>query len=509
MIEPAIRPDPGSWRDPYGFVYRRDGALLRQVNRVAAEEWTAAEAAGLFGRLQTAGLLIQHDVASIDLAAEPDRALAVIRPEPVPFISYPYEWTFGQLKAAALLTLQVQEQAMAAGFELRDASAYNVQFLRGRPVFIDTLSFRRAQPGAPWIAYRQFCEHFLAPLALMAQRDIRLGGMLRDHLDGIPLDLAAALLPGRSRLSLGLGSHVHLHARAQRRHADRPESAAQASARTMSPTRQAALLDSLRRVIEGLSWTPAGTEWADYGTASSYDDASAARKDVIVAELLAAARPAVVWDLGANAGRYSAIAAGVAERVVALDIDPAASERHWRGLQASGETRILPLLQDLANPSPALGWDARERRSLFERAEGATLMALALVHHLAIGRNVPLPMLSGDAGPAGRQAADRVGAQGGPDGPAPARHAGGHLPRLHGGRVPRGIRAGLGGGSHAAGRGHAAGDVPAPSPAMRRLARIARFRGIGAARRWCPDGRTCYASAIIPSSHPAGGQLAT
>jgi hypothetical protein len=375
-------------------MYRRDGVLLRQVNRVAAEEWMAVEASGLFTRLQTVGLLVPHEIADPALAADPERALVVIRPEPVPFISYPYEWTFGQLKAAALLTLQLQERAMAAGFELRDASAYNVQLLRGRPVFIDTLSFRRAQPGAPWIAYRQFCEHFLAPLALMARRDIRLGGMLRDHLDGIPLDLAAALLPGRSRLSLGLGSHVHLHARAQRRHADRPDSAAQASARTMSPTRQAALLDSLRRVIEGFSWTPAGTEWADYGTASSYDDASAARKRAIVADLLGAARPGVVWDLGANAGRYSAIAAGVADRVLALDIDPAASERHWRALQASGDTKILPLLQDLANPSPALGWDARERRSLFERAEGATLMALALVHHLAIGRNVPLPMLS-------------------------------------------------------------------------------------------------------------------
>ncbi len=394
MTDPALQTDPGSWRDPYGFIYRRDGVLLRQVNQVAAAEWAAIEASGLLAALQSAGLLVPHEIATIDHAAEPDRALAVIRPERVPFISYPYEWTFGQLKAAALLTLQLQERAMAAGFALRDASAYNVQFLGGRPVFIDTLSFRRAEPGAPWIAYRQFCEHFLAPLALMARRDIRLGGMLRDHLDGIPLDLAAALLPGRSRLSLGLGSHVHLHARAQRRHADSPESAAKASARTMSPTRQAALLDSLRRVIEGLSWTPSGTEWADYGTASSYDDASAAHKDVIVADLLAAARPSAVWDLGANAGRYSAIAAGVADRVLALDIDPAASERHWRALQASCETKILPLLQDLANPSPALGWDACERRSLFERAEGATLMALALVHHLAIGRNVPLPMLS-------------------------------------------------------------------------------------------------------------------
>ena len=162
----------------------------------------------------------------------------------------------------------------------------------------------------------------------------------------------------------------------------------------MSPTRQAALLDSLTRVVQGLVWKPVGTEWAEYGVASSYDDASADRKDAIVAELLKAAAPSVVWDVGANAGRYSAIAATVADRVVALDIDPAASERHWRQLQAAGETRILPILQDLANPSPSIGWDTRERASLFDRADDGTVLALALVHHLAIGRNVPLPMLA-------------------------------------------------------------------------------------------------------------------
>jgi hypothetical protein len=383
--------DPGSWRDPSGFVFRRDGTLYRQVNRVATEEWAALESSGVLEKLQRAGLLIPHEPAPLAVAADPSRAIAVIRPEPIPFISYPYEWTFGQLKAAALLTLQIQQQAVAAGFELRDASAYNVQFRLGRPVLIDTLSFRRVRPGAPWIAYRQFCEHFLAPLALMARRDIRLGGLLRDHLDGVPLDLAARLLPARTRLSLGLGSHVHLHARAQRRHAARPESAA---ARSIGSTRQAALLDSLRRVIAGLAWRPEGTEWADYGVASSYDDQSAAAKDEAVRELLTGIQPTVAWDVGANAGRYSAIAAEVAERVVALDIDPAASELHWQSLQARGETRILPILQDLANPSPAIGWDARERASLFDRAEGATLLALALIHHLAIGRNVPLPMLS-------------------------------------------------------------------------------------------------------------------
>ncbi len=250
MTEPAPQPDPGSWRDPFGFVYRRDGAILRQVNHPAEPEWIAAREAGLFARLQGVGLLVGHEDAPIEWAADQSRAIAVIRPEPIPLISYPYEWTFGQLKAAALLTLRIQGEAAALGFELRDASAYNVQFLRGRPVFIDTLSFRRAVAGAPWIAYRQFCEHFLAPLALMARRDIRLGGLLRDHLDGVPLDLAAdaAARPDAPRPR---SRQPRSSPRARPASACRPARGwREAAERTMSPTRQAALLDSLVRLIE-------------------------------------------------------------------------------------------------------------------------------------------------------------------------------------------------------------------------------------------------------------------
>ena len=393
VIEGGPEPDPGSWRDPFGFVYRRDGILLRQVNSAAAAEWEATEGSGFLRRLQTAGLLIGHEPAPLDWAADPSLVLTVIRPEPVPFISYPYEWTFGQLKAAALLTLEVQCQAMTHGLELRDASAYNVQFIGVRPVFIDTLSFRRATPGAPWIAYRQFCEHFLAPLALMARRDIRLGGLLRDHLDGIPLDLAARLLPARTRLSLGLGSHIHLHARAQRRHADRPEAAGEAATRKMSPTRQAALHDSLVRLIGGLDWTPAGTEWADYGTASSYDDASATAKD-------AGRRRPLICDRARGC-----VGSGCEQRALLRHRRRyGAGSSRWtstrRPASATGGTswpeprRGSCRSSRILRTRPRDGWDARERQSLFDRAEGATLLALALVHHLAIGRNVPLPMLS-------------------------------------------------------------------------------------------------------------------
>jgi SAM-dependent methyltransferase len=389
------RRDPGSFRDPSGFVYERDGVLLRQVNSSFATEWDDLTSSGLLSSLQSNGLLIGHEPAAPTDAADPDQAHAVIRPEPVDFISYPYEWSFGMLQDAALLTLDAQARAFEQGFTLRDATAFNVQFHRGRPILIDTLSFERAEAGAPWIAYRQFCEHFLAPLALMAHRDVRLGLMLRDHIDGIPLDLASRLLPGRTRWNLGLGPHIHAHARAQARFADRGTEAAAATRKTtVSPLKQRALIDSLQRTISKLEWTPEGTEWADYAENTSYGEDAATVKDDLVRRFLDGAGGNVVWDIGANTGRFSRIAADLGRRVVAWDVDPAATERHYRLIRRDGTEFIVPLVLDLANPSPGLGWGGEERRSLEERSNADAVLALALVHHLAIGRNVPLDRIA-------------------------------------------------------------------------------------------------------------------
>lgn len=389
---PAADREPGSYRDPSGFVFRRDGVLYRQVNQTFADDWSAFESSGLHAALLSKALLIADEPAALDVAAEPG-AVAVIRPEEIGFISYPFEWSFSQLKDAALLTLQAQALAAEHGMTLRDASAYNVQFQRGRPILIDTLSFERARPDEPWKPYRQFCEHFLAPLALMAHRDGRLGLLLRDFIDGVPLDLASELLPRGTRWSPGLAAHVHLHARAQRQHADGGREAAPKSV-TMSQTRRLALLDHLRRTVEGLRLPARGTEWADYADQTSYSAAATASKETIVRDMLIAAGGKVAWDVGANTGRYSAIAVGAGYDVIALDIDWAAVERHYLALREAGEQRIMPLLADLADPSPAIGWANRERASLLERATADVVVALALVHHLAIGRNVPLGMVS-------------------------------------------------------------------------------------------------------------------
>ena len=385
--------DTGSFRDPAGFVFHRDGVVYRQIDPSFADEWQAYLDSGLYDRLVAEGIVLAHEDADPALAAEPP-AFRVIRPEQLELLSYPYEWSFSQLQDAALVTLRAQAFAAEAGFTLRDASAYNVQYHRGRPMLIDSLSFERAQPDRPWAPYRQFCEHFLAPLALMARVDVRLGKLLRSNLDGIPLDLAARLLPGRTRLSMGLGPHIHLHARAQRQHA--ADDSAGSSSVTMSAKRVATLIESLRDTVTGLSWEAEGTAWADYADNTSYDDTATAAKVGAVHDMLSAIGGERAWDLGANTGRYSRIAADTGYRVVALDADPAAVERGYLALKNDQRDDVTPLLADITDPSPALGWGSRERSGLLERIEAGAdvILALALVHHLAIGANVPLPMIA-------------------------------------------------------------------------------------------------------------------
>jgi ribosomal protein L11 methylase PrmA len=382
--------DSASFRDPAGFVFRRDGVLYRQVQPPASADWEAYRTSGLHEQLISDGLVVEHEEASLDLAAAPG-AVAVLRPRVLDLISYPYEWCFSQLKGAALLTLELQSRALDAGMRLKDASAYNIQLENGRPILIDTLSFEVADATEPWPAYRQFCEHFLAPLALIAHRDARCGLLLRDFIDGIPLDLATTLLPGRTRLNLGLASHLHLHAGAQRRAARQapPGADAPSPARRISATGQRALLDSLRRTTEGLRWRPTG-HWAGYAGTTSYSEAGTASKAQLVREMLEAVGGHSAWDLGANTGAYSAIAADAGYRVVAWDQDAGSVEAHWLRLRGSDGAAILPLICDLSNPSPALGWALEERRSFLDRGEPDVLLALALVHHLAIGNNVPL-----------------------------------------------------------------------------------------------------------------------
>jgi ribosomal protein L11 methylase PrmA len=375
---------PASFRDPSGFVFRRDGEVLRQVNPAYREHFDRLLGSGLYAALVKDRLLLPHE----ELPA-PAGAYKLLRPEQVPFISYPYEWSFGQLKDAALLTLELQMRALDHGMSLRDASAYNVQFVRGRPVFIDTLSFETLREGQPWVAYGQFCRHFLAPLALMAKVDVRTSQLLRSHVDGVPLDLASRLLPWRTRLSPGLGIHLHLHAKSQSRFSG--ETQGKSRVRPISLNGLRAIADSLASTVRGLAWQPGGTEWYDYYEANNnYGGAGLQEKEKLVGEFLDLARPKLAWDLGGNTGRFSRLAAARGAQVVCWDIDPGCVEANYRHVRQHGESGVLPLLLDLTNPSPALGWAHAERDALADRGPADTVMALGLIHHLAISNNVPL-----------------------------------------------------------------------------------------------------------------------
>lgn len=393
-----------SFRDPSGFLFTRDGVLYRQVNRAYAGDYTRLMDSGLYAKLVKAGLLIPHTESDPStgfqqaqpggsgrtfVPADKKSAFRVLCPEPVPFISYPYEWSFGQLKDAALATLSIQKRALRLDMSLKDASAYNIQFYNGRPTLIDTLSFETYKEGEPWVAYRQFCQHFLAPLALMAYRDVRLSQLLRVHIDGIPLDLASELLPTRTRWNFGLASHIHLHAGAQKRYADVAVSEARGG-RRMSKEALVGLIESLQATIRKLEWKPVGTEWADYYAANNYTDGAFEHKKTLVGDWLAKIDPRTVWDLGANIGAFSRIAAEAGAYVISSDIDPAAVEVNYRLVRENKEQNLLPLVLDLTNPSPAIGWGNQERDSFLQRGPVDAVLALALVHHLAISNNVPL-----------------------------------------------------------------------------------------------------------------------
>lgn len=346
---------------------------------------------GLYEKLSKGGFLIPHQEVD-QPAAEPEAAYKIIQPERVPFISYPYEWSFGQLKAAALVTLSIQKRALKVGMSLKDASAYNIQFVRGKAMLIDTLSFESYEEGQPWVAYRQFCQHFLAPLALMALKDVRLNQLLRVYIDGVPLDLASELLPTKTRFNFGLLTHIHLHAGAQKKYSG--EEVKSRKGGSMNKQAMVGLIESLESTIQKLAWTPRGTEWGNYYAITNYSDAAFEHKKQLVGEWSKRLKPALTWDLGANNGAFSRIAGENSSFVVSFDIDPAAVEQNYQIGKKANEHNILPLLLDLTNPSPAIGWANRERDSFGERGPADLVLALAVIHHLAISNNVPLSQLA-------------------------------------------------------------------------------------------------------------------
>lgn len=385
-MKPIPDPSNSSFRDPSGQVFIQEGVVLRTVQNKYGPHYNHLIQSGLYDKLVQEELLIPHEEIEFDKEVYPD-TYKLLRPTPIPFISYAYEWSFSQLKDAALAIIGIQKTALEYKMILKDSPASNIQWLQGKPVLIDTLSFENYQEGQPWIAYRQFCQHFLAPLALMSYCDLRSNLLLLNYPDGIPLDMARSFLPLKSKLNTHIGLHIHWHG------ATRSSNKNNVSSAKFSLSSFKGLIASLESTINALHVNKKSSKWNNYYSETILGKEYLENKEKLAEEFLSLTTGTYVWDLGANTGLFSRMAAKKASLVVSFDHDPMVVEENYLNTIKNGEKNILPIFMDLTHPTPEVGWNLKERFSLLQRSLPDVTMALALTHHLCISNNIPLKML--------------------------------------------------------------------------------------------------------------------
>ena len=366
-----------SFRDPNGFVIESNGEIYRVLNEKYYSTYDTFMQSGLYKELINEKLILEHNLDGVPL--DHTRRIKQVK---IPLITYPYEWSFDMFKDAGLATLRCQELAYKHGMELQDASAYNIQFYNGRPVMIDITSFVVTK-FTQWRAYRQFCEHFLAPLALMGKKDLRLSNLLSTYIDGIPLDLASGILPKSTFGSFGINLHIHAHAKMNtKKTSSEPQK--------MGMTKNLAMIDSLKGCINGIKCDQS-TEWDRYYEETNYSEKAFKSKIDIVTRFINSCYPKVVIDLGANDGVFATLASSKAF-TIALDIDPNAVNKMYRkNIDSHPYYQVQPLVCNLVNPSASIGWGNKERPGILQRIkeQNGIVLALALVHHLRITYGIP------------------------------------------------------------------------------------------------------------------------
>lgn len=383
----------GSFRDPNGRVFHHQGRIYRTISNVAIDDFNMVVKSGVYDELVDLGLLVgwsHADKSDFDLD---DNVAHVIEHEKLPFVSYPYEWSFGALKAAALCHLDVQLRALDHDVTLTDATAYNIMFNGYRPVFIDYLSFRPYRDGEFWVGHQQFCEQFLNPLILASRLGINPSPWYRGNLEGIPSQDLAKLLGIKGWLSGLTLVNTMLPSFFERRAVTKKSNAGTAQmvqSRKLAKSAYQGMLERLRTGIANLAAPENVTVWQDYAENTSYSSEETKSKEAMVARFIKETKPGMVWDIGCNSGRYSKIASDHGtDHVIGLEFDTGALEAAYE-MSVREKLGFTPLLMNAVNPSPSLGWNERERHSLKDRAKADAIIALAVIHHICIGRNIPL-----------------------------------------------------------------------------------------------------------------------
>jgi hypothetical protein len=372
-----------SFRDPSGYVYE-DGNHIRRVIKPIYFRQYQALSGEFYQKLFSKKYLIPHaEISKSDINI-------IIQPEKIPFVSYPYEWSFPQYKHAAQLTLKMQMFCLENGFSLKDASAFNVTFHNGKPIFIDTLSFDFYHQDEPWKAYKQFIMHFLGPLVLSSYFGLDFLKSLATDIDGIPLKRLSKLLPFKSRFSPTLWTNIHLPAKYEGKYA----ASGTAKAAKLSKSSQMKLLQSLYDFISELKAVE-NTEWDDYYNQTNYNDEAYQAKKSFIKEWVDTLQGKRVIDIGGNDGTFAREFASEAQFIIVADVDANAVGQNYRRVIENKEKNILPVVADILNPAAGYGFNNRERFSFIERVQAMQLsgcMALAVIHHITLSGNIPFDM---------------------------------------------------------------------------------------------------------------------
>jgi len=387
--------EAGSFRDRDGRIYRSGDRIIRGVSQLALDEFQKLQSTRFYTNFLDKGQLVESRILPSDqvpLSEDLQQQWAgFLEHSLVPVISYPYEWTFGMLRDAALLQLDLIEAAIKEGMTLKDATPYNVQFVSGRPVFIDIPSFETLPAGAPWAGYRQFCEMFLFPLMLQAYKGIHFQPFMRAGIDGVGIQTATRLFGFRDRFRSGVLTHVWLQAKLDSRYGSTSQNVrSELKSAGFNKEMILANIRKMRKLLSKLSWQGDGSEWGSYEEFHNYSEDDHLLKESFIEECVAASEANLVWDIGCNTGQFSKIAAKNARQVVAMDLDHFAVERLNREIKAEGVDNILTLVQNVADPSPNWGWRNSERTDLNTRARPDLVLCLALIHHVVISANIPL-----------------------------------------------------------------------------------------------------------------------
>ena len=375
-----------SFRDPSGYVFVDEGTIKRAINPIYFKQYNSLKDSGFFDKLFKNGLLIRHKEISVS------EEETVIQPEHIPFITYPYEWSFNQYKAAALLTLKLQKFCLEHNFSLKDASAFNITFHKGNAIFIDTLSFDFYTEDKPWRAYKQFVSHFFGPLLLAHYHGADMLKLLSNYSDGIPVKIVASMLPFKTKLNPFLYSNIHLLAKFEDKHNE--DYKGEAKVAKLSKKGQLNIITSLYSFIKKLELKEQ-SEWGNYYDKINYSDTAFQQKERIINKWISSINAKTLIDVGGNDGTFVRRIHTQLEQTLVCDIDNNAVDYNYKALVKNKESFMTPFVLDVLNPSAAIGFNNKERFSFLKRIADFSpdvTLALAVIHHMSLSGNITFAM---------------------------------------------------------------------------------------------------------------------